>query len=149
MKIPEGDWFANVNDRPHPWPGLTWLTPALVVDDVDAAVSFYCSTIGFAQIFVLRADGEETLFARLRYRGTNVTLNRTGFDSDLQQPSETDRPPFIFYLYVDDVDATARRMRDAGATIVSEPTAQFWGDLKARVVDPFGYLWDVAERLDP
>lgn len=148
MKIAEGDWFANVDNRPHPWPGLTWLTPALVVDDVDAAVSFYCSTTGFAQIFVLRSEGEATSFARLRYRGTNLTLNRTGFDSDLQQPSEADRPPFIFYVYVDDVDGTTRQMRDAGATIVSAPAAQFWGDLKARVVDPFGYLWDLAERID-
>lgn len=148
MEIPEGDWFANVDNRPHPWPGLTWLTPALVVDDVDAAVLFYCSTIGFASIFALRADGQETSFARLRYRGTNLTLNRTGFDSDLHQPSETNRPPLIFYVYVDDVADVTRQMCDAGGTIVSEASVQFWGDLKARVIDPFGYLWDLAQRTD-
>lgn len=37
------DWFNNVENRPHPWEGmgLTWLTTALNVPDVKAAINFY------------------------------------------------------------------------------------------------------------
>lgn len=36
--------------------------------------------------------------------------------------------PMGFYLYCQDVDALRKRARNAGATVVSEPTDAFWGD---------------------
>jgi PhnB protein len=37
---------------------------------------------------------------------------------------------------------------DAGATIISEPEDQFWGDRQALVTDPFGHVWLVATRVE-
>lgn len=145
LTLPEGDWFANVESRPDPWPGLRWNTPGLAIDDVDAAVEFYVVTIGMVPVAVLPDDDGGTFFARLRYRGGNITLNRPGWDSDLRQPTADAPPSFIFYLYVDDVEATAAAMTARGAALLLAPDTTFWGDIRARLRDPFGYLWDLAQ----
>lgn len=82
-----------------------------------------------------------------RYRGTNITLNRPGWDSDLSQPTADSPPHVIFYLYVDDVVATAAAMTARGATTLMPAAATPWGDLRARLRDPFGYLWDLAQPV--
>lgn len=142
------DWFANVEHRPHPWPGLNWLTTALCVPEVKAAAHFYSVALGFVSIAELQDDhSAELLFARMRYRGTNITLNKETWDSDLVSPLTSGQAsPFVFYLYVDDVSETCERMMAAGANIVAVPGRTSWGDLKARLQDPFGYVWDIAQR---
>lgn len=148
LTMPEGDWFANVESRPHPWPGLAWNTVGLVYGDVDVAVTFYAKAMGMVPIAVLPDEHGETFFARMRYRGTNITLNRQGWDSELTPASAESTPHFIFYLYVDDVRQTVSTMVASGATAVMDVKPTPWGDLRARVRDPFGYLWDVAQRDD-
>ena len=56
-------------------------------------------------------------------------------------------PPFIFYMYVDDMITLVNEMIEAGSTVLNEPAEMFWGDLKARVKDPFGFIWDIAQKL--
>lgn len=145
LTMPDGDWFANVESRQDPWPGLRWNTPGIVINDVDAAVEFYAKAIGMVPIAVLPDDAGQTFFARMRYRGGNITLNRPGWDSDLSQPTVDSPPHFIFYLYVDDVAATAEAMVSRGATELKPADRTFWGDIRARVRDPFGYVWDLAQ----
>lgn len=143
-------WFNNVEDRTHPWEGmgLTWLTTALNVPSVSAAVDFYTNSMGMVAIAELEDDNGEMLFARIRYRGTNFTINKEGWDSDLSSPQTSGSPtPFIFYMYVDDTVALVEAMKQAGASVMSEPTEMFWGDLKARVKDPFGFIWDIAQKI--
>ena len=148
LTMPDGDWFANVEARPHPWPGLGWNTVGLVYDDVDAAVEFYAKALGMVPIAVLPDEDGQTFFARMRYRGTNITLNRPGWDSDLRQTTADSPPHFIFYLYVDDVRQTVALMEARGAACTKAAEQTPWGDLRARVRDPFGYLWDLAQRND-
>lgn len=144
------DWFNNVENRTHPWEGmgLTWLTTALAVPDVRAAMAFYTNAMAMVAIAELEGDDGEMLFARIRYRGTNFTINKEGWDSDLHSPQTSGAlTPFIFYMYVDDTVAMVDEMVKAGATVLNEPCEMFWGDLKARVKDPFGFIWDIAQKL--
>lgn len=55
--------------------------------------------------------------------------------------------PMMFYLYVPNVDALYRRALDAGATTMSEPADQPYGDRTAAVKDPFGNQWFLATQL--
>jgi len=142
--------FDNAENRTHPWEdmGLTWLTTALNVPDVRAAADFYSGAMGMVIIAELEGDDGEMLFARIRYRGTNFTINKEGWDSDLTSPQTSGTPtPFIFYMYVDDVAVLVNEMVQAGAMVINEPAEMFWGDLKARVQDPFGFIWDIAQKL--
>jgi PhnB protein len=55
--------------------------------------------------------------------------------------------PTMFYLYVEDADAWYRRALQAGATSISEPADQPYGDRKAGVKDPFDNVWYVATPI--
>lgn len=143
------NWFENVEWRQHPWPGLNWLTASLVFDDVRAAIDFYTETMGFVTIFELPTDEGSLAFARMRYRGANFTMNSAGFETGLKAPSEGEPGSFLFYIYVDDVNLTVARMAERSARIVVAPRTEFWGDVRARLTDPFGYVWDLAQRIDP
>jgi PhnB protein len=52
------------------------------------------------------------------------------------------------YVYVPDCDATYRRALAAGATSVSEPATQFYGDRNASVKDPFGNQWSIGTHVE-
>ena len=85
----------------------------------------------------------------MRYRGCNFTLNQEGaFNFDGKAPASTQTiSPFIFYLYVDDVDKIYVDAVSKGCKSLEEPHVEFWGDKKARLVDPFGYIWDIAFKV--
>ena len=55
--------------------------------------------------------------------------------------------PAMFYLYVPDCDAVYRLALAAGATSISEPTDQPYGDRSAGVKDAFGNMWYVATHV--
>lgn len=52
-----------------------------------------------------------------------------------------------FMLYVPDVDAVYRRALTAGATSLSEPADQPYGDRTGGVVDAFGNQWYIATPI--
>jgi uncharacterized glyoxalase superfamily protein PhnB len=56
--------------------------------------------------------------------------------------------PALLRLYVPDCDATYNQALKAGATSVTRPTLQPWGDRVARVRDPFGNLWWIMAHLE-
>jgi PhnB protein len=53
----------------------------------------------------------------------------------------------VLYMYVPDVDAVYRRALQAGATSISEPADQPYGDRNAGVKDPFGNTWYIATHI--
>jgi PhnB protein len=55
--------------------------------------------------------------------------------------------PSMFYLYVPNVDVLYRRALEAGATSISEPTDQAYGDRSAGVKDVFGNQWYIATHI--
>lgn len=145
------NWFKNVEHRTHPHPGLNWLTVTISVPDVARAIDFYVGKMEMVSISELEDENnKELLFARIRYRGNNFVLNKEHWDFNAVAPITSGQvSPFVFYLYVDDVKTLVEEIRkDKDAKIVTEPEMQFWGDLKARIQDPFGYIWDLAEKAN-
>ncbi|MGC2245497.1 MAG: VOC family protein [Terriglobales bacterium] len=55
--------------------------------------------------------------------------------------------PTMFYLYVPDCDMVYRRALAAGATSISEPTDQPYGDRSGGVKDAFGNQWYIATHF--
>jgi PhnB protein len=53
----------------------------------------------------------------------------------------------MFYLYVADVDTAYRRALEAGATSISQPADQPYGDRVAGVKDAFGNQWYIATHI--
>jgi PhnB protein len=71
-------------------------------------------------------------------------------DSVVMMFDKPDWPPTPAFLrlYVEDVLATLEKAVTAGGTVVTEPTHVFWGDLVARVSDPFGNLYWLQTRIE-
>ncbi|MCE5294289.1 MAG: hypothetical protein LLF94_06710 [Chlamydiales bacterium] len=143
-------WFENVEIRPHPWPGLNWVTTIVSVPDVKKARDLYINTFGFVNIF--EADNpkntEELVTVRLRYRGSNILVVKEGLDFEGTSPAATgSTPSCVFYIYVDDVKSVYANALKLGMTSVLEPNMTFWGDLRARLRCPFGYIWDIAQKV--
>jgi len=53
----------------------------------------------------------------------------------------------MFYLYVPDCDAVYQRALQAGATSISEPKDQPYGDRSGGVTDPFSNQWYIATHI--
>jgi PhnB protein len=56
--------------------------------------------------------------------------------------------PSSIYLYVEDADATYKNALEAGASSISEPRDEFWGDRHAAVLDPTGNYWWIATHQE-
>ncbi len=143
-------WFDNVELRPHPWPGLNWVTTIIQVPDVQEARNIYVNIFKFVPIFenTEPQNPNNIGIVRLRYRGANFVLSQEGSDYEGVAPvTSKSPPPFVFYLYVDDVDEVYHHALLGGMKSVKEPDETPWGDRRARLRCPFGYIWDIAQRV--
>src|SRR5687768_12707665 len=114
-----------------------------IVDDVDAAVDFYTTHIGF-ELRMRPAPG----FAMLARDSLTLLLNAPGAggagqtlpDGSVPAPGEWNR----FQLEVDDLDATVDRLREAGATFRSDVITGR-GGRQALLEDPAGNLVELFQ----
>jgi uncharacterized glyoxalase superfamily protein PhnB len=137
------NWFENVDPRSSPRPGRNWLETIVWLDDIASAVDFYHQMFGLVPILMCRNDQDQLIFTRLRYRGTQLCLSQNSFDGEgmslYQAPSS-----FLFYIYVDDIDETIKKMTDQGSKVIVAKQTTSWGDVRARITDPFGVNWDIV-----
>jgi uncharacterized glyoxalase superfamily protein PhnB len=67
---------------------------------------------------------------------------------DYKSPKSTGNPRTqLIYVYVDDVDKHYETAKAAGATILSEPSDQFYGDRTYGAEDPEGHQWSFAQHV--
>lgn len=143
-------WFENIENRPHPWPGLNWFTPVLIARNVRKAKNLYEKVFNFIPIFELENNEKELIFVRMRYRGCNFILQKEGeFNYQGKSPLETNSiSPVMIYVYVDDVDKVYADSIENGFKSHEVPERMFWGDKKARIEDTYGYIWEIATKLN-
>jgi PhnB protein len=126
------------------------LSPHLVVDNAAAAIDFYVKAFDAVEIGrVPRPDGK-LIHAALRINGSTVMLNDDFPETcggKSMTPTSLGGTPVTIHLTVDDVDTKFQRALDAGATVVTELTDQFWGDRYGMVADPFGHHWSMGQPV--
>lgn len=108
-----------------------------IVDDVDAAIEFYCEELGFhedmhpAPSFAMLSSGDLRLV--LSAPGGGPGGGQAMADGSLPRPGGWNR----FQLEVDDLDATVARLRDRGARFRNEIVTGVGGK-QILVEDPAG-----------
>jgi PhnB protein len=117
--------------------------PRLVVEGADAALAFYAKVFG-AEVTERYADGGRVQHAMVVAGSARFAVKDAG-DGD-PAPSGGGMP-VIMALYVDDPDAVAARMVDAGARVLFPVTDHEYGERAGRLADPWGHQWMLAERL--
>ncbi len=117
------------------------LFPMLSVESLSKAVGFYKGLLGGDEVYRFPPEGE-AVFVTLRLGESELGIGQlTGappLHGQPQRPASGHRIELC--LYVDDVDATVKRLRDAGAPILLEPSDQPWGERVAYTADPDGNL---------
>lgn len=108
-----------------------------IVDDVDAAIDFYCRQLGFhedmhpAPSFAMLSHGDLRLV--LSAAGGGPGGGQAMPDGTLPQPGGWNR----FQLEVDDIEATVARLRDHGAPFRNDIVTGVGGK-QVLVEDPAG-----------
>jgi uncharacterized glyoxalase superfamily protein PhnB len=130
------DWYIG---RPLSGPavpaGLRTVTPYLHPQGAPAYIEFLKQAFG--AIEDARHFSPEGRIMHAQLRIGNAVL-------ELGEPDPAAPRPTTFYLYVDDADALYHRAVAAGATSLTPPTDQWYGDRVASVKDSTGTLWYIA-----
>jgi catechol 2,3-dioxygenase-like lactoylglutathione lyase family enzyme len=125
---------------------MTEVSVRYIVDDVDAAVAFYTSHLGF-ELRTRPAPG----FAMLSRGALRLLLNAPGAggagqampDGMLPEPGGWNR----FQIEVDDLDAMVARLREGGATFRGNVISGRGGQ-QALLQDPAGNLVELFQAPD-
>jgi uncharacterized glyoxalase superfamily protein PhnB len=121
------------------------IAPYLLYKDVGAALEWLSAAFGFEER--LRYAGEDGVVthAEMTFEDGVIMMGDPG--PDYRGPTELGALTAQVHVYVDDVDAHYERAKAAGATIVSEPQDQTYGDRRYDAKDPEGQLWSFAQCL--
>ena len=117
------------------------IIPYLAYEDAPAALTFLRDAFGFEERFRLPMEDGRIGHAEVAL-GDSV-LYLASLWKEVGHTSPKDLPGIHSQLYcrVDDVDAHFRRARDAGATVLNEPTDQEYGERTYRALDFEGHRW--------
>jgi PhnB protein len=133
-------WYiATHKGKDYRWEGAPTLQPCLHPLRAEPVLNF-----------VKRAFGAEELGRHATPDGVihHMTVK---IGNALMEMGEAHGPyqpmPTMFYLYVEDCDALYKRALSAGATSISEPQDQPYGDRSGGVIDPFGNKWYIATHI--
>jgi PhnB protein len=122
--------------------GYHTVTPFLNVKGVTKLIDFMKAALGAEEVMRMTGPDGAVGHAEMNIGNSRMMLGEV---MPQNEPSSS-----YFYLYVNDVDAMYKRAVGAGATSVSPPTDQFWGDRMATLKDPFGNTWSLAtHKEDP
>ncbi len=112
--------------------GYHTVTPYLVVENIEAIITFLKDAFGAAETERVPGPDGATRHAEVRIGDSIVMMGaaQEGYPS----------MPGALYLYVEDTDATYGSALKAGATSIMEPADQFYGDRNAGVKDSQGNL---------
>jgi PhnB protein len=120
--------------------GYHTVTPYLIVDGAAKLIEFVKQAFDAKEM--LRMSGPDGRIGHTEIRIGDSMLML----SDSRDPWKP--MPAMLYVYVEDVDATYQRALQAGATSVSEPKDQFYGDRSAGVQDSCGNQWWIGTHIE-
>ncbi len=110
------------------------LRPKLVVSPAADALAYWSRALGATEV-VRFTHGTTVVFAEIEVLGGRVTVK----DADEHDPVADPGP--LLDVLVDDPDAVAGALVDAGGSWVFEVHERPWGGRWGRVRDPFGVQW--------
>jgi uncharacterized glyoxalase superfamily protein PhnB len=125
------------------------IIPVLVYEDIRSAHDFLVDTLGFTPVELVE-DGEGTVIhGEVRAAERRIWLHLVAPDHGLSTPETLGGAGGGVVVHVADVDAHFEHAREAGATILKEPTDQDYGQREYGVRDPGGHSWWIATPIGP
>src|SRR5262245_50789626 len=110
--------------------GVERIVPIIKVSDLQTALDFYCSLLGFNKDFHYQAGPAGPDYVGVSLNGHQLHISTFSGDG---------KGLATIYLYVDDVDRLYAEFCARGLRRDREPTNQTWGQREVYVQDPDGH----------
>jgi PhnB protein len=126
--------------------------PYLMIRGAADALDFYKKAFAAEETMRFPMPGGLIGHAEIRIEGAPVFLADEAPGVGMQSPKQLGGTTVSVSVYVEDVDAFARRAEGAGATVLRPVADQFYGERSVSLQDPFGHTWHfstVKEILTP
>lgn len=120
------------------------IVPVLACSDIAAEHDFLVRLLGFASGGLERAPDGAVVHGEVRAGDRRIWLHQTSEAAGLAPPAKLGGAGGGMVIHVADVDAHFAAARDGGATILSEPEDQPYGQREYGVRDPEGHSWWIA-----
>ena len=137
--------MATVKPIPE---GYHSVTPYLIVKGAERAISFYETAFGARELFRMKGPGGRISHAELQLGDSRIMLADENPEVGAISPQSVGGSAVTIHLYVENVDAIARKAIAAGATVTRPVADQFYGDRLGMLTDPFGHRWSIATHLE-
>ncbi len=128
--------------------GYHGATPYLICKGAAQAIDFYKQAFGATEIMRMDGPGGVIGHAEIKIGDAIIMLADEFPKMGARSPQTLGGTPVSIYIYVEDVDAFARRAMDAGAKVLHPLTDQFYGDRSVGFEDPFGHRWGFATHIE-
>lgn len=123
------------------------VTAYLRVADAAAAIDFYKAAFGAKEAYRLMM-GPTVGHAELDFGTTRIMLSDEFPDMGILGPKSLGNTTCAFALHVADAEAVFERAIAAGAGQHRPLTDEFYGYRTGQVVDPFGHIWMIQQKLE-
>ena len=119
--------------------GYHTVTPYLAVPDAQSLIDFTVKVFDAKEREIIRKPNGQIRHAEIQIGTSLIMVGTTS--------STYGTATATLYVYVDDADARYQKALAAGATSISEPADQFYGDRHAGVKDTNGISWWIATHI--
>lgn len=123
--------------------GYSTATPYLVVKGAAKAIDFYKKAFGAQELYRMPGPDGTVAHADLIIGTSHLMLADKSDKGDAVKGAASS-----VFLYVENVDAIARKAIAAGAKETAPVQDMFWGDRYGKLLDPFGNEWQIATHIE-
>lgn len=121
--------------------------PRLIVQDVDAAITFYQAAFG-AELIARFAEPDGLVgFAKLGLGDFRLCLSEEMPGWGWNSPKLLGGSPVLIQLELADSDTVAEKMIAEKAEVVIPLKDRPYGKREGRIRDPFGHLWILSQEI--
>lgn len=136
---------TNVKPIPE---GYHSVTPYLIVKGAAKAIEFYKQAFGATETLRMAQPDGRIGHAELKIGDSTIMLADEFPEINARGPESLGGTPVMIHLYVEDVDAVAKKASSAGAKELRPVKDQFYGDRSGMFADPFGHKWNIATHKE-
>ena len=124
------------------------VTPYLVLNGAAKAIEFYKKAFDATELLRMPGPEGKIMHAEIKIGDSRVMLADEMPAMGFRGPQAIGGTPVSLLVYVQDVDAQARKATAAGAKEMRPVQDQFYGDRSGTFTDPFGHVWTLATHKE-
>ncbi|MGH9368836.1 MAG: VOC family protein [Thermoanaerobaculia bacterium] len=122
--------------------------PYLSIRGASEALEFYKKAFGAVEVSRIAAPEGKIGHAEIKIGEAMIMLADEYPELAFVSPKALGGSPVHILLYVEDVDAFARRATEAGVTVRRPLRDEFYGDRTGQFEDPFGHHWTFSTHVE-